>query len=496
MELSRRQTLTLGAATGAVAIAGLCAEGPALASGAAALTAQEAFAIGKEAFLWGMHPVAIYHLRYNVAQNPASPTYAGLNRLFAYRDRMKALPRTVTTPNATTLYGFAMLDLASGPVVVTVPEIVGRYWSIQLYDNYGRWWHMIGNQFNAPGPVRRLVIGPDVDSGLPDGFAGTEIAQAPSDFSGLGVRIAITSDDADELAEVDGLLDRITVISLADWMAAGGGEVAPADVPERKADYPAYPGMETVAEPAQLEGLDFLRWVGLVLEDPTFTKKSDSASEQAAFARFARLGLTPGARFDPDALPPEIGEAAAAGVEDGRRDVLELLPEGIGIERNGWSFFSDLGYRDTDWRLRALNGLVAILAPVPHQSHVGVFGLKDSKGRRLSGAHRYTMTFRLDDLPPVTEFWEIPLYDSAGYFYDNPIDRYSLNSYMLARGELATADGKLVIHIQNEAPADPRERRNWLPAPPGEFQFAARFYGPKSPVIDASYDMPPVVRID
>jgi hypothetical protein len=53
-------------------------------------------------------------------------------------------------------------------------------------------------------------------------------------------------------------------------------------------------------------------------------------------------------------------------------------------------------------------------------------------------------------MPPVTEFWEIPLYDRDGYFYDNPIDRYSINSYMLKRGKLHTANGKLVIYMQNE----------------------------------------------
>jgi len=49
-------------------------------------------------------------------------------------------------------------------------------------------------------------------------------------------------------------------------------------------------------------------------------------------------------------------------------------------------------------------------------------------------------------MPPVTEFWEMPLYDTEGYFHDNPIDRYALNSYMLARGKLYTEDGKMVIY--------------------------------------------------
>ncbi len=40
----------------------------------AQLSPQEARAIAKEVFLWGMHPVAIYHLRYNQTQNDKSPT--------------------------------------------------------------------------------------------------------------------------------------------------------------------------------------------------------------------------------------------------------------------------------------------------------------------------------------------------------------------------------------------------------------------------------------
>jgi hypothetical protein len=54
--------------------------------------------------------------------------------------------------------------------------------------------------------------------------------------------------------------------------------------------------------------------------------------------------------------------------------------------------------------------------------------------------------------------------DREGYFYDNPINRYAINSYMLERGKLHTADGKLVIYIQNHEPKNANQRTNWLPA--------------------------------
>jgi len=460
------------------------------------LTSDEAKTIAKEVFYWGMHPVAIYHLRYNFAQNEKSPFNVGINRLRWDRKPMKALPRVATTPNATTLYGVGMLDLSKEPIVITVPEIKDHYWSIQIHDNYARWWHMIGSQFNAPGPVRRLLIGPNWSGALPEGFVGADIVQSSSNFAGALARVALTDDTEDELKVVNGIQDSITVMSLSQWIAAGRKDVKAEDVPLTKGDYPTYPGMETVKEPGRLNGVEFLRWISLVLNDPSFTKQIDGYKEVTAFARFERLGLKAGSTFDPAQLTPEIAAAVEEGIEEARKDVLALSAEGSGVERNGWDFKSDLDYKDTDWRQRARYGLIAVLAPVPSRSHVGTFCSKDSKGRPLSGEHRYTITFDLDDMPPVTEFWEMPLYDTEGYFYDNPLDRYSFNSYMLERSKLHTGDGKLVIYVQHEEPKDPKQRQNWLPAPKDGFRFTARFYGPYTPLIDGSYDMPGAVRVD
>src|SRR5262245_21806817 len=49
---------------------------------------------------------------------------------------------------------------------------------------------------------------------------------------------------------------------------------------------------------------------------------------------------------------------------------------------------------------------------------------------------------------------------------------------MVERGKLHTENRKLVIYIQKDEPGDPTRKKNWLPAPEGGFQFAARFYGP------------------
>src|SRR6056300_1621626 len=72
---------------------------------------EEAKSIAREVFLWGMHPVGIYHWRHVYSQN------AGINRIYWSRKPMKAFPRMASTPNATTLYGTAMLDLSEEPIV-------------------------------------------------------------------------------------------------------------------------------------------------------------------------------------------------------------------------------------------------------------------------------------------------------------------------------------------------------------------------------------------
>ena len=492
--ITRRQTLAaLTAPTVLPALIAVTAKSSAQTN--APLTPDEARAIAKEAFFWGMHPVAIYHLRFNQVQNERSPRYTGNNRLHWDRKPLTASDHSATTPNATTLYGFATLDLAKEPVVITVPEIRDHYWSIQFADNYARWWPMmIGSQFNAPGPLKRLLIGPNWAGKMPSGFVGAEITQSPSDFAAVTARVALTDDTPEELKLVNGIQDSITLMSLGAWEAAGRKSVRAEDVPVVRGDYPAFPGMETVKEPGKLKGTDFLRWVSLVLNDKSFTKQEDGYHERDAFARFEKLGLKAGAPFDPSKLPADVVAAVEAGIEEGRKEATQAFL-GVGKDMKGWRLGTDLGYKDTNWVLRAGNGLIAVLAPVPSRSHVGVLGVNDSQGRPLTGENRYTLTFDLNDMPPVTEFWEIPLYSHEGYFVDNPINRYSINSYMLKRGKLHTENGKLVIYIQSDEPKDPNQRKNWLPAPKsGDFQFALRFYGPGTSLIDGSYNMPGVVR--
>jgi hypothetical protein len=80
------------------------------------------------------------------------------------------------------------------------------------------------------------------------------------------------------------------------------------------------------------------------------------------------------------------------------------------------------------------------------------------------------------------------------FFVPNPIDRYVLND----RSDLHyNADGSLDFYLQRTAPADPEQRKNWMPAPEGEFRVMFRLYqisrAALPGVLDGSGWKPPVI---
>ena len=54
------------------------------------------------------------------------------------------------------------------------------------------------------------------------------------------------------------------------------------------------------------------------------------------------------------------------------------------------------------------------------------------------------------------------------------------------------ADGSLTICVQADAPSNPAQRTNWLPAPKGDVSPCVRAYWPKEAVTDGSWTPPPV----
>jgi hypothetical protein len=72
----------------------------------------------------------------------------------------------------------------------------------------------------------------------------------------------------------------------------------------------------------------------------------------------------------------------------------------------------------------------------------------------------------------------------------NPIGRSSVDDHS---GLVTNADGSVDILLQPQEPNGPAQ--NWLPIPPGRFKLMLRAYLPGVPIVDGSYEVPPVVQV-
>jgi hypothetical protein len=80
------------------------------------------------------------------------------------------------------------------------------------------------------------------------------------------------------------------------------------------------------------------------------------------------------------------------------------------------------------------------------------------------------------------------------YLVENPIDRYSIGDR--TPGLVAGEDGSLVIRMQRGRPDDEAAAANWLPTPEGLFRPILRVYQPRAEMIDGTFTMPPITRVD
>ena len=460
------------------------------------LSADQLKAIGEEAFYWGLNQAEFYELRYQFTQNRDSPMFRGLNKAFINRRLFDATTsRIATTVNASTLYEGGNFDVSREPMVVLTPKMDGdRYWSIQAADPYAEWFFMIGDQFTGNASQRYLIIGPHWKGRLPDGFRSTEIIRATSDSFSITLRIAVTNRDDKDFADTYRFMEGVSMMPLSLWEKSGRKPLPLPEQPTVTGDYPSFPRMKQIVDVAKtMTAMDYYRLLSLAINDPTITKRTDSVHEVETLKRLARIGLKEGVVFDPDRLAPQQKATLEVAFAEARAHARKAMNDAL-QDMNGWKLQSSLFYDDNDYPARAGAVDVAWGTPVPYKSHTIAYVFDDSQGHKLDGTKKYTLTFDVRNLPPVTEFWELPLYDAYGYFVDNPIGRYSATSYLYKAGAYSVKDGKLTFYLQNDQPADPEQARNWLPTPrQGNFQLAARFYGPTSSLIDGTYPMPRIV---
>jgi len=115
----------------------------------------------------------------------------------------------------------------------------------------------------------------------------------------------------------------------------------------------------------------------------------------------------------------------------------------------------------------------------------------DSAGTKLRGEHAYRLHFPPGGLPPNDAFWSLTATDTTGYMVASPTGRSSVDDHS---GLVTNPDGSVDILIQPETPSG--KSQNWLPTPTGRFNLMLRTYLPDAEILDGSYEVPPVLRIE
>ncbi len=448
--------------------------------------------IAETAYLYGLQQVIFSGQRYIYTQDSSKDnlSYAGVNRLYTVREKITP-DFPVVTPNATTLYATGFLDMQKEPVVIEMPSITDRYFSLQIMDQYGIFYLMAGNQFNGTDARSYIIVPEDFRGKIPGEFATTEVIHATSKTAYANVRIAVLTGSDKDIKQINAYQDKVSITPLSQWAANGNKGVSQSENKVITGEYKIYSRMPKISK-GQVDkqtAEDFFSILNMVLNDPSMTLMKDSKKEADMLAQLATLNIGSGKNFKWTELDKSTQDAVTAGFKAGFKKVRDALKNNL-INLNGWMLVPNAGGYDTDWLNRSVMGDAGWAGPDKNISHSGAFLFTDNDGKPLNGKNKYTMTFDMNDLPPCTQFWSIPIYNKDGYFVHNPIDRYTINSFMIDQKQFYVADGKLVIYLQKDKPSDPNQLKNWLPAPKGSFRFAARFYGPKMAIIDGSYKMP------
>jgi len=433
---------------------------------ASGLTAREARAIAREAYVFGLPLVENYRL-FAIDHLPDSPhfrpsnTWRHVSRLVTPQDR------DVVTPNNDTLYSEACLDLRGAPVVIETPELSGRYFCIQLVDITTNNLPYIGTRETGTSPGRFVVVGPDWKGTMPGNLHGVPVIHSPSRFVLALLRIGV--DGAEDVPAVAALQKRFRLLPFSEF-----SDGAPPPLPD-VAWPPSF-------DPKKDETLRAFEYVNFMMQWHRFLD-----AVQPTLERFARIGVRAGERFDAKALPSDLRAAMLEGVKAARDDIRRPPPL-----QQGWALPDPkVGSYGDDYLLRAHVAWNYLYANSPEEA-VYPITHRDAADQPLDGSTgRYVLRFPREALPPARYFWSVTAYDSrTRMLVENPLHRYSLGDR--SRELKKSEDGSLSLFLQREAP-EGRRMENWLPVPDGRFYVVLRIYGPTEEALRGPY-VPPAIE--
>ena len=447
-----------------VLLIGSLSKAPAFCTSFQALTADDAYALATQAYLYAYPLVLMEATRDAVPNRP-------MNRF----QHAPAFPtpnsRTVVRPNVDTLYSSAWLDLTREPVVMTVPDTGSRYYLIQMMDAWTETFAVPGTRTTGNKAGTFVIVGPDFKGSTPSGMT---VINSPTNM--VWVLGRIQTNGSDDIPNVRALQRGFQLAPLS-----GAPQPAPAPA--------SLPAALRLTPPQQVAELDAGGFFGAFMR--VLNQNRPHEADAGFVSRLKPLGIVPGHAFDPSSLPAEYRSAIDRAARDAHGQLARAreISSGDGSgNANGWRQGKIIGRYGTAYRERALVARTG-LGALPVEDAMYPSTAVDARGRALSGDAAYVLHFTKAEVPPVNAFWSMTMYDADGYFVPNSIDRYAIGD----RDRLTfNEDGSLDIYIQAARPSEGRVT-NWLPAPAGPFNLSLRLYWPKPEALSGAWH-PPLVR--
>jgi hypothetical protein len=457
----------------AVVCAAVSGTPPPLAIAAETITEQDAHDLGVSAYLY-LYSLVTMDITRKQLTNVAKP--AGLTTPMNTFVSLPAFPpadmKVVVRPNFDTLYSSAWLDLTKEPMIVSVPDVHGRYYLLPMLDMWTDVFASPGWRTTGTQAADYAVVPPGWSGSLP---VGVVRINAPTPYVWIIGRTK--TDGPPDYDAVHAVQAGYKITPMSGWGKPPEPVVGTVD-PD--VDMKTPPKIVVDTMPAG----KFFAYAAeiLKLQPPHIT-------DEPILAQMQRIGIERGKSFDIDKVDPAI----KAALETAPEDALKLMAWKVAsLARvvNGWSMNTDtMGVYGNSYLKRALITQFGLGANLPEDA-IYPLNLADDTGKPLEGGSSYVLHFDKSATPPVHAFWSVTLYDAEGFQVANNLNRFAVSSWMSFKHD---PDGSLDLYVQNASPGAEKEA-NWLPAPKGPFNLTMRLYAPKSDALTGKWNPPPVIK--
>jgi hypothetical protein len=426
-----------------------------------------------EAVVWAMPLMNFKFYRDALIDVGVGPNNVG------YFSKVQDWKFQTATPNNTTPYILAHWNIKDGPIIVEIPaatEDVGIFGT--LMDAWQRPIDDVGAAGRDKGRGAKYLL-------LPEGYTGPLLPGAmvytQRTHNGFAVLRSIIADSSPEnLAKAAKYVKKMKIYPLGQ---------------KPKTKYVDLYGKLLEMTPV-LDETIYKEIHEMIDEEPVETYNL------AMMGLLSKIGIRKGEPFEPRAeLRAVYAKAAPEALEYMIEEYHRVLNRPFHKGKK-WSSLMPPGAIQTDFSYEFASHFdyhargalyYAVITSVKNYGSASFYlDLAETPdGEWLDGGKNYKLVMPPD--VPVRDFWAITTYDLETASYLRDIEPSSIDSNM--KQVERNADGSVDIYFGPKPPKG--KESNWLPtAPKRRFFLLGRFYGPEPAILDGSFELNDIERVE